>query len=230
MIIDEIVRTDRKTIAITIQKDGRIIIRAPRHTSNARIQQFMVEKQDWILSKQRAAQERAATIPCHQFQPGEIFLYLGNSYPLEWSEWANPRLELIDGRFLLAANFTHNAGGAFTHWYRQQAKTVISERVRLFADIHRLHYDGVSITAARTRWGSCSAKGRLRFTWRLMMAPLPVVDYVVVHELAHLVVKNHSQLFWGQVASMMSDYAQFRQWLKDYGHQLFLNECPSDQP
>ncbi len=98
----------------------------------------------------------------------------------------------------------------------------MEERVPGFAARYHLTYQRIKISSARTRWGSCSSRGTLSFTWRLVMAPLPVIDYVVIHELAHLIERNHSNRFWQQVGSMEPDYAKYRSWLKENSPRLTL--------
>jgi predicted metal-dependent hydrolase len=94
--------------------------------------------------------------------------------------------------------------------------------VNLYAAQYGLRYEKIRITSAQTRWGSCSPKGTLSFTWRLVMAPLEVIDYVVIHELAHLRVKNHSKTFWAEVESMLPDYTRHVAWLRKNGKFLTL--------
>jgi len=113
-------------------------------------------------------------------------------------------------------------GQAFEQWYKAQALKVLSERVRYYAAKHGFQPGRIRISSARTRWGSCSSKGTLSFTWRLVMAPLEVIDYVVIHELVHLKVKNHSKTFWGSVAALMPDYKKYVAWLKKNGSFLTL--------
>ncbi len=110
----------------------------------------------------------------------------------------------------------------FTNWYKERAYEKIKERVEFYAQKRGLKYNRVNITSAEKRWGSCSAKGNLNFSWRLIMAPLPVVDYVVVHELVHLIEKNHSKEFWKKVKLFMPDYEKYKDWLKEKGHLLTL--------
>jgi predicted metal-dependent hydrolase len=92
--------------------------------------------------------------------------------------------------------------------------------VQYFANLYGFVYRGIRISSARTRWGSCSSRGGLNFTWRLIQAPLPIIDYVVVHELAHLKVPNHSKAFWELVKNLLPDFAERRAWLKAHGRQL----------
>jgi hypothetical protein len=112
---------------------------------------------------------------------------------------------------------------AFEKWYKSQALAILTERTRFFAQKFGLRFGKIRISSARTRWGSCSTAGTLSFTWRLVMAPLEVVDYVVIHELAHLKVKNHSAVFWAEVAKMMPDYKRHVTWLKKNGQSLTID-------
>jgi predicted metal-dependent hydrolase len=223
MNIDRIIRSQRKTIAIIIQKDGKIIIRAPKRATNAQIQNFIEMKAHWIETKQTEALQRVAQKKKKLYIQGETFLYLGTAYPLEIVDQAQSPLALFDGCFLLARSAHSNAKELFTSWYKQQAHIVMSERVRLYASQYQLSYQKTRISSARTRWGSCSTSGTISFTWRLVMAPISVIDYVVIHELAHIVEDNHSHRFWEKIGAMMPDYAKHKQWLKTNGFQLTLD-------
>jgi predicted metal-dependent hydrolase len=154
-----------------------------------------------------------------QYQPGENFLYLGREYALELVQDQQKKL-VLDNHFLLAVSVQDNAEFVFQNWYRQQASLIISERVKLFADKYAFHYDRIRNSSARTRWGSCNTKGTLNFSWRLIMTPLNIVDYVIIHELAHTVHHNHSKRFWGLVEKILPDYKERRKLLKQYGQQV----------
>ena len=110
----------------------------------------------------------------------------------------------------------------FTNWYKERALEIITERVNHFSAQYGFQPKQVKISSAKTRWGSCSANGTLNFTWRLIMSPLSVIDYVVVHELAHLRVRNHSRKFWQVVESIDPDYKTKRKWLREYGETLYF--------
>lgn len=109
---------------------------------------------------------------------------------------------------------------AFTIRYREEAHRKIEERVAFYHPLTGGRYTSVTIRDQKSRWGSCSSRGTLSFNYRLIFAPLPVLDYVVVHELCHLTHMNHSKEFWDKVASVMPEYNVHRQWLKDHGHEL----------
>lgn len=109
---------------------------------------------------------------------------------------------------------------AFTIRYREEARRKIEERVAFYHPLTGGRYTSVTIRDQKSRWGSCSSRGTLSFNYRLIFAPLPVLDYVVVHELCHLTHMNHSREFWDKVASIMPEYKVHRQWLKDHGQEL----------
>lgn len=215
-----LIRSSRKTLALTVHPDGRVEVRAPLRLHEQFIRAFVESKHDWIAKKQ-AQLARQAT-PARQFAPGERFLFLGQDYPLEMTDVQRPALRL-GSTFLLAQAALPQARQVFTRWYRARAANVLAQRVKACAAQFGLHYHAIRISSARTRWGSCSSAGTLSFTWRLVMAPLDVIDYVVIHELAHLRVRNHSSAFWDQVASMLPDYPARRDWLKKNGHLLTLD-------
>ena len=110
----------------------------------------------------------------------------------------------------------------FTNWYKQQAQELISNLTEKLAQKHKLKYNQIKISNAKTRWGSCSAQGNLSFSWRLIMAPPEAIEYVIIHELAHLEHLNHSTAFWQKVASMLPDYKKHRTWFKANGGTLSL--------
>jgi predicted metal-dependent hydrolase len=216
--VDRIVRSKRRTLALIVEDNGSLTVRAPMRMPATIIQEFVAKHTNWVQKKQSETRAMAPIQP-KQYQPGENFLYLGREYELELVQDQQKKL-VLDGRFLLAASVQDKAELVFQNWYRQQARQIISERVKLFANKYAFHYDRIRITSARTRWGSCSTKGTLNFSWRLIMTPLDIVDYVIIHELAHTVHHNHSKRFWGLVKKILPDYKDRRKHLKEYGQQV----------
>jgi predicted metal-dependent hydrolase len=197
-----------------------VVVRAPLRLSERAIQEFVDGKRDWITAK--LSELASQKTPARQFTPGERFPYLGQTYPLVVTSMQRPALRL-GSTFEVSQSALPRARQVFERWYRTRAAEVFAQRVALFAARFGLRYQSIRISAARTRWGSCSTKGTLSFTWRLVMAPLEVIDYVIIHELAHLVVHNHSAAFWARVESMLPDYRVQRAWLKRHGHTLSLD-------
>lgn len=216
--VDRIIRSKRRTIALIVEDNGSLTVRAPMRMSAVLIQEFVAKHANWV-EKKRAETRAMTPAQPKQYQPGEKFLHLGREYALEIVQDQQKNLVLED-HFLLAESARDNAELVFQNWYRQQAGLIIPERVKLFANKHAFHYDRIRITSARTRWGSCSTKGTLSFSWRLIMTPLDVVDYVIIHELAHTVHHNHSKRFWGVVEKLLPDYRERRKRLKQYGQEM----------
>jgi hypothetical protein len=221
MKIDQIIRTKRRTYALIVKRDGSLVVRAPKHATQEQIQTLVSQKERWIISKQELVKSIYPAVSPKEFVDGEGFLYLGKSYPLAIVEDQDEPLKLTD-RFYLDRSALVNASAIFRNWYQAQAYELISKRVAWYAAKHGFAYQQVKIMDARTRWGSCGSKGRLNFAWRLVMAPLRVIDYVVIHELVHLHEKNHSKSFWGKVKTIMPDCSQQVAWLKRFGHTLTL--------
>ena len=197
------------------------MVRAPLKASTHQIQELVDKKSSWIRSKQELVKTIYPKTKSKEYRDGEEFLYLGKSYPLEIVDVIRQPV-LLDGHFLLDKKKLPNAKITMTRWYKEQAKQVTTMRASQFASQWKFNYGQIKITSARTRWGSCSGKGTLSFTWRLVMAPLPIIDYVVVHELVHLIHKNHRKEFWRQVETILPDYKQSIQWLELNGHLLQL--------
>lgn len=217
--INKLIRSKRKTLALEISHDGSLIVRAPAKASMDAINVFINKKRSWIRNKQEFARQRHQKALPKEFVNGEGFFYLGEIYKLWIVSNADVPLIFKD-EFLLSRDHLSNAMEIMLNWYKDQARSMILERVKLYSSIAGIAYNKFNISDARTRWGSCSAKGNMNFSWRLIMAPLRVIDYVVVHELAHQEVKNHSRKFWDKVKAIFPDYEQCRRWLKENGHLL----------
>ena len=217
--INKLVRSKRKTLALIVETDGTLTVRAPQRMKEADIRHFIETKADWIKRKQAKAWEAAVYL--RKYVDGESFWYLGENILLCIVAGKKPAL-VLDGLFKLSASAQPKAEAVFTAWYRKRARTVLTERVEFFSRGYGFKAGRIRISSARTRWGSCSSKGTLSFTWRLVMAPMNVVDYVVVHELCHLTAMNHSKAFWAEVEKILPDYKERRKWLKNNGTKLHL--------
>jgi predicted metal-dependent hydrolase len=219
--IDRLVRSRRKTIAIVVEPGGRLTVRAPLRMTDAHIRKFVDAHSDWIIKTQAKARKNAPP-PAREFTDGEKFLFLGKLFPLLIVPRQRPALTFDGETFRLAKSALPKARETFVRWYQAQAGMFLLERVLFNARKHGFHYEKIRISSARTRWGSCSSKGTLSFTWRLVMAPPEVVDYVVVHELVHTQIRNHSKTFWARVAELMPAYKTHVRWLKQNGKTLTL--------
>ncbi len=217
--IDKIIRSKRRTIALEVTRDASLIVRAPYRTSFDFIEKVVFKKRFWIKEKQEIVRDRRKKVIPKEFISGEGFLYLGNMYKLEFIDDLDMPIVFNNG-FKIARKNYDIAKEILIAWYKAQAYQKMSERVNWHSSSSGLTYNKIRISDAQKRWGSCSAKGNLNFSWRLIMAPLRVIDYVVVHELAHLEEKNHSKTFWNKIKIMQPDYEQHKDWLKENRHLL----------
>jgi predicted metal-dependent hydrolase len=221
--INHLIHSRRKTVALIIQRDGSLTVRAPLRMPEVSIQEFIQNHAEWIRKKQ--AQAKASPPPPKKhYVDGETFLYLGKEYPLTIVAPQRPALTFSGTKFHFADSNLPKARQVFLRWYKTQALKVISERVAYHTKKNKFAYRKIRISSARTRWGSCSANGTLSFTWRLVLAPPEVIDYVVVHELAHTQIRNHSSKFWYRVEEIMPGYKRYVSWLKKNARFLTLGE------
>jgi predicted metal-dependent hydrolase len=213
----------RKTISLHIKEDGRVVIYVPYHTPKGEIERFIKEKESWVIKK-ISEKERSIKETEKAFIPGEKFLYLGESYPLEIGDthYRGLPLKLSFGKFVLDKDRLEEARDLFIHWYKREAKEKIEGRVHYFSNRLQLFPKGLKITSAKYRWGSCSRDSRLSFSWKIIMAPLSIIDYVLIHELVHIKEKNHSKRFWTYLETILPDYRKHRFWLKENGYRLWL--------
>lgn len=157
---------------------------------------------------------------------GDILFYLGEKRVLNVMREprTRARVKCVMDRILMWVPYEADFGykrECLEKWYRKEALFVISEKAEEFAKLLSVHFKDIRIKDQKSRWGSCSSKGNLNFNWRIIMAPEPVCDYVVIHELCHLVFMDHSVNFWNLVESICPDYRQYKKWLKENGKQLY---------
>jgi predicted metal-dependent hydrolase len=220
-LIKQIIRSNRRTLALQIAPDASLIVRAPEKVSEKTIFTFVQKKLKWILRHQKLARESYRPSVKREFVDGERFLYLGDWHKLFVIQDVTRPFVFHEKKFLLSESFLPDAKQLFEQWYRKQACEIIQDRVRLYAEMAGLSFKRITITGARKRWGSCGPQGTLNFSWRLIMAPMMVVDYVIAHEIAHLEERNHSRKFREKVRLLFPDYQQAETWLK--AHCWLLN-------
>jgi len=201
-----IVYTERKTLALVIERDGTLTVRAPRRVKTGEIERFINLKNTWIQKKMLQQKEVNAKFPRVKFARGEKFLYLGTRQTLQFS----PTLTATQIKEYCLK------------WYREQAKGIIERRVALYAHKMGVEYRNLKITNAEHQLGSCTSRKTLNFSWRLVMAPPTIIDYVVVHELIHLTHMNHSKRFWKKLGETYPRYLQAEAWLKRKGYLLHI--------
>lgn len=211
----------KRTMTLKLERNGTIVILVPDRTPKEEIRRFFNSKVSWIhkkLGEYRETLEKAEKPKT--FAAGESFLYLGEEFPLKVTEGESSRLHLSHGIFTLNKNHNTDERQMFIRWYKMRAHEIFTERVPFYAGKLGIQFAGIRITSARTRYGSCSFDDRLSFSYRLVMAPYHIIDYIIVHELAHVRIKNHSKDFWTYVETILPDYRDSKTWLKTKGHFL----------
>jgi len=215
----------KKTISLQISKSAELTVYAPSFTPVSEINRFLEEKQNWIdKAIHRQSEIRQEEQP-RSFQTGEQFYYLGTLYPLEayFEPLETQGVIFWNNRFFLNCPDNNTMRRHyFERWYKKKAGTYLVSRVEHFSRIQNLTPRDVRISGASQRWGSCSADNSLAFSFRLIMAPPDVIDYVVIHELMHIRQKNHSSKFWRLVVEAMPQYQAHRRWLRDHQHLFSL--------
>ena len=199
-------RQKRKTIAMYVRENG-LEVRAPLRVSKAEIDSFVESKRTWIERALAAQAQRTGKKSAFELDYGSRLLYCGREYAV--GEFGVPPGLAPEG-----------IKCACVAIYRQRAKRDLTVKVQRYAALMGVQPAGVKISGAKTRWGSCSSKKSLNFSWRLVMAEEDVIDYVVVHELAHIKQMNHSPDFWAIVQNIMPDYKVRRQQLKTLQKRL----------
>lgn len=214
-----IIRSKRKSLSLEVTDTARIIVRAPFRLSQKKITHFVLQHEQWLKKKHAEAKKRSEAIPVRTYRPDDALPYLGASYPI--SHELHKTMKLTD-QFYFSAKDPSDRKSEANRWYRKQARRVYLAYMKQRAPEMGVAFNTLRITSAQKRWGSCSTKGNISITWRLIMAPPHVIDYVIVHELAHLTHMNHSRRFWAKVKKHLPEHKEAKKWLVDHGHILVV--------
>ncbi len=220
MVIDPtIIRSNRKTLTLQVLPDATVVVKAPLRTSVQTITSFIQQHTDWIEEKLQVIQKRPRATG-KTYKEGNTFFYLGREYILEFGRYRDIRLD--GNRMLFPDILQFRIKKELTSWYIRQAKKIITEQVNLYAKQMKTSYNDLTFSDTSSQWGRCTHDNRLQFSWKLVMTPLLVINYVVVHELAHTIQKNHSAAFWSKVRLFNPSYRQQIKWLKEHGNSLMV--------
>lgn len=211
----------RKNVTISVERDRRIVVYAPSHASDETIARVVDAKRHWIYEKTRHSQKYTSRPhpPGKELVSGESALYLGRSYRIEVVDKETKRIR-FDQRFLIPASLANHKKDAMREWYIARAKERILRRVVKQARELGVTYGQARIVDSRYRWGSCTVRDNINLNWRLIKAPMFVIDYVIAHELAHLLEPNHTSRFWNIVKTQVPTMDKARNWLREHGQIL----------
>lgn len=209
-----LIRSDRKTLSLEIDRAGNLIVRAPHRMPRTAIDRVVAARAMWIAGKRRQMAERAAAVSL----AGENTVwYLGKAYsPVRCCA---VQAGLQDDRFTVPAHWTT---AQLRAWLKAECRRLTAARLAALSQKTGLQPTAVHMTEARTRWGSCSGKNSLNFTWRLIFCPPDVIDYVLIHELCHIRHKNHSAAFWALVAGYDPSFELKKAWLREHAALMDL--------
>lgn len=204
----------RRSIGLLVTAEGKLVITAPRGTPAAEIGRAVARHRHWIEAKATERQEAWARL-----QEGAAY-FLGRPYRLTTSK--NGLEVTLKGSEMQVRGLAASFWPTLRAWLARQADAYINTRLAYFAPKMKLKARPGEMREWKRRWGECHPDGHLRFNWRLIMLPPEIIDYVVVHELAHLLAPGHNPRFWGVVAAILPDYQARRQWLNRYGTPFLL--------
>ena len=221
MISYTLIRTKRKTVAIQVKSDGSVAVRAPQRLAKREIDRVVQQKEGWILAHQQQMQQRQQAKESFCLSDGRLPL-LGGWLPITYTDTKTPFCS--QGTCFLARGEEAELWEQAERLYRSIAREQLERRVADYANRMGVHPTGLRITGAKGRWGSCSGKNSLNFSWRLILAPEHCVNYVVVHELCHILHHDHSPAFWQEVERWFPDWQQCREQLGQLARQPWFSK------
>lgn len=207
----------RKTLQITVERTGELILSAPPEVDEAQLLAFVQAKRFWVYTKLAEKDRLQRRVGRKEFVDGEGFLYLGRSHRLKLVEEQDATLKLSNGRFALRRDALPTAREHFVRWYSERARVWLANRVADYQARMEVASAGVKVQDLGYRWGSCGKGDWLYFHWKTILLPARIAEYVVVHEIAHLHEAHHTPAFWLRVERAMPDYAQRKAWLAEHG-------------
>ncbi|HRP02350.1 MAG TPA: SprT family zinc-dependent metalloprotease [Candidatus Kapabacteria bacterium] len=218
-IIDKIIKSNRKTCSLEINKQGRLVIRVPNYYSEADINHILHQKQDWIIKHHKIKQDKIAS--SQELKEGRT-LYLGEFIDIEYIPLNNLLLKYENKKIYININNKSEYKEILYNWYRINAKKYLINQVNYYANKYDFTINNIRIKDQKRRWGSCSNKKNINLNWRLIMANNKIIEYIIIHELAHTVELNHSVRFWNIVKKILPDYKETENQIKSLEYLLDL--------
>ncbi len=213
----EIIRSQRKRTASIQIIDNKVRILVPKFLSAQQIDDLLKKKQSWIEKRIKDN----ATVLQKQYQDGELFSYLGEKYELCLQTDGKKSVDLIDKKLCVTGVETKKQiQKQLEIWYRKQALLVLQDRSWNFAPLVGVEPSALKVRFYKSRWGCCTNRGEVTYNWQLIYMPLDIIDYVVVHELCHILEPNHSKKFWSEVERVIPERKEKHRWLKDNGSRF----------
>lgn len=208
----DLILKNKKNISIKINSNGHLIIYAPIGISLAYIEKLLIRKKKWIIKNLNIVNNNPYNLK-------NSIIFLGNKYDIKL-EITQKESICLDSEFIYIKSksidykYIQNLLGS---WYKEQAEKILFDRVNILSNYCRLFPSNIIIKDQKTRWGSCSSKKEIRLNWRLILMPNSIIDYIIIHELCHLKIMNHSSDFWELVKIYVPNYREYKKWLNENG-------------
>lgn len=212
----------RKTVSIFVERDGSVKVLAPTTASDQSVEAAVKSKEYQIFSKIAKWKELNHGKVNREFVNGQSFLYLGRNYRLKLMESQDVPLKISGGFFQLDKAYLSKASKVFKEFYRDKAQKKIQERLKLIEEKFTHKPTSIKVLELQNRWASWTPKNGLNFHWKCIMAPVSVLDYIIIHEMVHLTHPNHLAEFWNELDKKMPDYREHENWLKRNGVKMGL--------
>jgi predicted metal-dependent hydrolase len=222
LVIDVVPVPGRKSVRVTVERDARIVAAVPPGADRDTLEGMIRTRLPWLYDKVRDRETDAEQRPHRRFIDGEGFHYLGRSYRLMTVDEGPRPVALAGGRLRLRRDRRSSAAGELVAWYAERGRQWLPRRVGPWAERLASPPADLVVRPLGYRWGSCSDRGALNIHWAVMQLPAALVDYVLVHELAHLYEPNHSPAFWRLVGRVLPDYESRRARLDEWGARVWL--------
>lgn len=208
-----------KTLNITVERDRKIIVHAPEQLSKEKIDSIVQSKRQWIRAKLNHAQKYPASPETKEFVSGETLMYLGRNYQLLIVDDNFEGIQ-FNQRFSISKKNQNKANELFKKWYINQSFNKIEPLAKTTAKNLGVKYNECKTSEMKYRWASCTPNNNIIFNWRIIKAPMFVLNYLVAHELVHLIEPNHTPEFWNILSIQVPEYRKAKDWLKKNGHLL----------
>jgi predicted metal-dependent hydrolase len=207
----------RRTVEIAIERDGSLVLVTPPHIPHEELERIVEQRRFWIYSKLIKKESYRAPTGTKTYLPGEGFYYLGRSYRLRLVDTAKTPLQLYQSRFELVRSQQHRGQEHFIQWYRTHLHPHLETTINPLINRVGASPRSLQVRELGYRWGSCSPRNDLYFHWRVAMLPRSMIEYIVVHELVHLIEPHHNRAFWDRVARILPDFSDRKHWLAENG-------------
>lgn len=209
-------------MSIIIERDRSVVVRVPFDTNETLIEQEVQKRKRLIQKKIDHNQKYPTQRTIKEFVTGESLMFLGNYYKLFVIDEAIEGV-VFDNKFFIGNEYQRQANQLFKEWYIKEATEILVPKAKAIADKIGVRYNNINILDLKYRWGSCTPKDNIHLNWRLIKAPITVIEYIIVHELTHLLEANHTTEFWNRVAAQLPNYEKAKLWLKENGHELEID-------